>query len=193
MRRASCLRVAGAPDASGRLARPEVPASRDRPMPDLQSKVRLLRCYARKPWLRLTAVPIHRQKEHLMTLIASPAVSADTRAHAAPALDVHPVGGRIGAEVRGLRLSPDLEESTIAAINSALLRHKVIFFRGQSHLDDAAQEAFARRFGETVAHPTVPSVAGGTRLLELDSRNGNRANSWHTDVTFVAAYPKISI
>jgi alpha-ketoglutarate-dependent sulfate ester dioxygenase len=128
-----------------------------------------------------------------MTLIATPAVLADTRAHATPELDVHPVGGRLGAEVRGLRLSPDLEESTIEAINRTLLKHKVIFFRGQSHLEDQAQEAFARRFGETVAHPTVPSVTGGGRLLELDSRNGNRANSWHTDVTFVAAYPKISI
>ncbi|KND55618.1 Alpha-ketoglutarate-dependent taurine dioxygenase [Candidatus Paraburkholderia kirkii] len=62
-----------------------------------------------------------------------------------------------------------------------------------SHLDDAAQEVFAARFGETVAHPTVPSVASGSRLLELDSKHGTRANSWHTDVTLVDAYPKISI
>jgi alkyl sulfatase len=126
-----------------------------------------------------------------MTLIATPAIAAEPST--ALKLDVHPVGGRIGAEIRGVRLGPDLDDSTIAAINATLLRHKVIFFRGQSHLDDAAQEAFASRFGETVAHPTVPSVAGSNRLLELDSKNGTRANSWHTDVTFVPAYPKISI
>jgi hypothetical protein len=130
-------------------------------------------------------------KEHPMTLIATPAVAAE------PSLsldfDVHPVGSRIGAEIRGVRLGPDLDDSTISAINAALLLHKVIFFRGQSHLDDTAQEAFASRFGETVAHPTVPSVAGSSHLLELDSKSGTRANSWHTDVTFVAAYPKISI
>jgi alpha-ketoglutarate-dependent sulfate ester dioxygenase len=130
-------------------------------------------------------------KEHPMTLIATPAVAAEPST--ALDLDVHPVGGRIGAEIRGVRLGPDLADSIIAAINAALLQHKVIFFRGQSHLDDAAQEAFAGRFGETVAHPTVPSVAGSNRLLELDSKNGTRANSWHTDVTFVEAYPKISI
>jgi alpha-ketoglutarate-dependent sulfate ester dioxygenase len=106
---------------------------------------------------------------------------------------VRPIGGRIGAEVRGVTLSADLDDDAIAAINKALLEHKVLFFRGQSHLDDAAQEAFAARFGETVAHPTVPSLSSGSRLLELDSKHGTRANSWHTDVTFVDAYPKISI
>jgi taurine dioxygenase len=95
--------------------------------------------------------------------------------------------------VRGVTLSADLDDNAIAAINQALLEHKVLFFRGQSHLDDAAQEAFAARFGETVAHPTVPSLSNGSRLLELDSKHGTRANSWHTDVTFVDAYPKISI
>lgn len=106
---------------------------------------------------------------------------------------VRPIGGRIGAEVRGVTLSGDLDDTAINAINAALLQHKVLFFRGQSHLDDAAQEAIAGRFGETVAHPTVPSIAGSNRLLELDSKHGTRANSWHTDVTFVDAYPKISI
>jgi alpha-ketoglutarate-dependent sulfate ester dioxygenase len=106
---------------------------------------------------------------------------------------VRPIGGRIGAEVRGVTLSADLDDAAIDAINQALLAHKVLFFRGQSHLDDAAQEAFAARFGETVAHPTVPSLSSGSRLLELDSKHGTRANSWHTDVTFVDAYPKISI
>jgi alpha-ketoglutarate-dependent taurine dioxygenase len=123
-----------------------------------------------------------------MTAIATPSALAD-----ALDLDVHAVGGRIGAEIRGVRLGPDLADTTIAAINAALLRHKVIFFRAQAHLDDAAQEAFARRFGETVPHPTVASLEGASHLLELDSKNGTRANSWHTDVTFVEAYPKISI
>jgi taurine dioxygenase len=44
-----------------------------------------------------------------------------------------------------------------------------------------------------VAHPTVPVREGSSYLLELDSKYGGRANSWHTDVTFVDAYPKASI
>ena len=107
-------------------------------------------------------------------------------------LDIIPVGGRIGAEVRGLRLGADLDDATLAAVRTALVRHKVLFFRGQGHLDDAGHEAFGKRFGRPVAHPTVPS-RGGDFLFELDSQLGGRANHWHTDVTFVDAYPFASI
>lgn len=107
-------------------------------------------------------------------------------------LDIRRVGGRLGAEIAGVRLGPDLTDETVQAIYDALHKHKVIFFRGQGHLDDAEQEAFAERLGQPVAHPTVP-VRNGRFLLELDSQHGGRANSWHTDVTFVDAYPKASI
>jgi len=108
-------------------------------------------------------------------------------------LDIVPVAGRIGAEIRGIQLSGDLDEITVAAIRAALVRHKVIFFRDQTTLDDAAQEAFAERIGQPVAHPTVPVAEGSRFLLELDSREGYAASSWHTDVTFVPAYPEASI
>ena len=108
-------------------------------------------------------------------------------------LDIVPVAGRIGAEIRGIQLSGDLDEVTVAAIRTALVRHKVIFFRDQTSLDDAAQEAFAERIGQPVAHPTVPVAEGSRFLLELDSREGYAASSWHTDVTFVPAYPEASI
>jgi alpha-ketoglutarate-dependent sulfate ester dioxygenase len=108
-------------------------------------------------------------------------------------ITVHPVTGRIGAEIRGVRLSGDLQASALQAIQAALLKHKVIFFRGQTHLSDQEQEAFAKLLGDPVAHPTVPVREGTEYLLELDSLHGARANSWHTDVTFVDAYPKASI
>ena len=108
-------------------------------------------------------------------------------------LDIHPVAGRIGAEIRGIKLSGELDAATVEAIEQALVQYKVIFFREQTHLDDQSQEAFAHLLGEPIAHPTVP-VRDGTRfLMELDGTRGQRANSWHTDVTFVDAYPKASI
>ncbi|NCE93462.1 TauD/TfdA family dioxygenase [Pseudomonas sp. L13] len=111
----------------------------------------------------------------------------------AHALDIHPVAGRIGAEIRGIKLSGELDAATVEAIQQALVQYKVIFFREQTHLDDQSQEAFAHLLGEPIAHPTVP-VRDGTRfLMELDGTRGQRANSWHTDVTFVDAYPKASI
>ncbi len=107
-------------------------------------------------------------------------------------LDIVPVAGRIGAEIRGVQLSGDIDDITLAAVRAALVRHKVIFFRDQE-LDDAGQEALAERFGKPVAHPTVPVVPGSRYLLELDSKEGYAASSWHTDVTFVDAYPEASI
>ncbi|WP_433946918.1 TauD/TfdA dioxygenase family protein [Paenibacillus sp. SN-8-1] len=108
-------------------------------------------------------------------------------------IQVHPVAGRIGAEISGVRLGTDLDAETIAEIRQALLKYKVIFFRGQEHLDDAGQEALAGIFGAPVAHPTVPIKNGTEYVLELDSAHGGRADSWHTDVTFVDAYPQASI
>jgi taurine dioxygenase len=109
-------------------------------------------------------------------------------------LDVRPVTVRAGAEIAGVTLSGDLPESTIEAISAALLRHKVLFFRDQWQLTDAEQERFSRRFGDLVPHPTQPLHGGTSSILELDSRGPRgRADASHTDVTFVAAYPKISI
>ncbi|MDF8334479.1 TauD/TfdA dioxygenase family protein [Novosphingobium cyanobacteriorum] len=108
-------------------------------------------------------------------------------------LDIVPITGTIGAEIRGVALSGDLDAATVQAIHDALVRHKVIFFRDQHDLDDARHEAFASLFGDPVAHPTVPVAEGSRYLLELDSREGYAASSWHTDVTFVDAYPKGSI
>ena len=107
-------------------------------------------------------------------------------------LDIVPVAGRIGAEIRGVQLSGDLDDEVIGAIWGALIRHKVIFFREQQ-LDDAAHEAFAARLGSPVAHPTVPVAPGSRYLLDLESREGFAASSWHTDVTFVPDYPEASI
>jgi len=108
-------------------------------------------------------------------------------------LDIRPVTGRIGAEIRGVQLSCDLDAATVQAIEAALVRHKVIFFRGQHHLDNQEHEAFTALFGDPVAHPTVPVAEGSKYLLDLDSKEGYAASSWHTDVTFVDAYPKGSI
>jgi alpha-ketoglutarate-dependent taurine dioxygenase len=109
-------------------------------------------------------------------------------------VDVKPVTARVGAEIAGIALSGDLPSAAIDAITAALLHHKVLFFRGQQHLTDAEQERFSLRLGKLVAHPTQGPKAGTAAILELDaSRGGGRADNWHTDVTFVDAYPQISI
>ncbi|MFE5809038.1 TauD/TfdA dioxygenase family protein [Streptomyces sp. NPDC056491] len=120
------------------------------------------------------------------------ATATATATTTAAATTVTRIGGRIGAEIGGVRLGGELPDGTVAEIRAALLAHKVVFFRGQDHLDEASHEAFAQRLGAPVAHPTVPS-ADGRYALGIDSHHGARANQWHTDVTFVPAYPAFSI
>lgn len=50
-------------------------------------------------------------------------------------LNIQPITGRIGAEIRGVKLSAGLDAVTLGAIQDALLRYKVLFFRDQT-LDD---------------------------------------------------------
>ncbi|MDT2008805.1 TauD/TfdA family dioxygenase [Rhodococcus opacus] len=108
-----------------------------------------------------------------------------------PAASVVKLGAHIGARIDGVRLGGHLDPATVSLIRQALLEHKVIFFRGQDHLTDDSQYEFAELLGSpTTAHPTVTSR--GTKVLPIDSDYG-KANSWHTDVTFVDRIPKASI
>jgi taurine dioxygenase len=126
-----------------------------------------------------------------LSLAERPSVHHAAHDAAAP-LDIVPRAGRIGAEVRGLRLSGQLTPTEFVALRQALTKHKVLFLHDQHHLDDAEHERFARLWGKLVPHPTLPSP-DGTQILDIDSQHGGRANSWHTDVTFEAAYPAVSI
>ena len=108
-------------------------------------------------------------------------------------IGVRRLAGNIGAEITGADTGTDLGDDAIAQIRQALLDHKVVFLRGQS-LDYARQVAFAERLGPlTLGHPTVESPPDQPFLEEIDSRKGVRANSWHTDVTFVDRPPAFTL
>jgi taurine dioxygenase len=121
-------------------------------------------------------------------------IATESDGGAAPfGLDIKPIGGAFGAELRGLRLGGDLQPATINAIKQAVLKYRAVFFRGQN-LDDAGQEAFARLWGKKLLpHPTIPSLEGTEAILDVDGGAGRRASQWHADITFIDAYPSISI
>jgi taurine dioxygenase len=120
-------------------------------------------------------------------------------------LDVVPLSGTIGAEIRGLDLR-DLDDATVAAIRRVWLDRKVVFFPGQD-LDPDEHLAFASRFGEpTEGHPVIPGIDGRPEVFEIDYTAARelyatygdistryRGISWHTDVTFVRRPPLGSI
>jgi alpha-ketoglutarate-dependent taurine dioxygenase len=105
-------------------------------------------------------------------------------------LSLHKITSHIGARVLGVDPSDDLSDDTIAEIRVALAEYKALVFEAPG-LDAAGQERFAARFGPlTSAHPTVPG--GETpQVLDVDGEI-NKANEWHTDVTFVVNPPAIS-
>ncbi|GAA3031924.1 TauD/TfdA family dioxygenase [Streptosporangium longisporum] len=85
----------------------------------------------------------------------------------------------------------DVDAAAVAELRTALLRHRVVFLRDQQHATDADQHAFTALLGTvTKPHPTV--TGDGEAVLPIDSEQG-KANSWHTDVTFVDRIPAISV
>lgn len=118
-------------------------------------------------------------------------------------IEVKQVAGFIGAEISGVDLSRPLHDDAVKEIRQALLKWKVVFFRGQN-IDHAAQVAFTARFGDvTYAHPHEDEpIEGFSQILPIDRsryerRNGLRRSSyesrWHTDVTAVVNPPAASI
>jgi len=107
------------------------------------------------------------------------------------AMTVTKLGSRIGARIDGVRLGGDLDSATVDEIRRALLCHKVIFFRGQHHLDDDQQLAFARLLGTPIGHPEV-KYDNTPAITPIDFEY-NKATSWHTDVTFAPNYPAASV
>ncbi|MFI0809242.1 TauD/TfdA dioxygenase family protein [Streptomyces echinatus] len=100
-------------------------------------------------------------------------------------VEVRPVAGHIGAEITGVDLARPLDDAVTALIRDAVLRWKVVFFRGQ-RLDHAGHLAFARRFGRPVvlgrrggASPAdFPEVETTADRLELGGRFGMEHEEW---------------
>ena len=83
-------------------------------------------------------------------------------------LDIAPLSGTIGAEIREIDLHNPLDPETLAAVRQALLDYKVIFFPG-ARLDPAEHKAFAALFGPiTEAHPVIPGIEDHKEVFEID-------------------------
>lgn len=69
----------------------------------------------------------------------------------ATAMEIIAADAPVGAEIRGLDLSQELDSDTIGRLRQGLLDHCVLVFRGQ-HITDEDQVRFTRYFGPPVEH-----------------------------------------
>lgn len=100
------------------------------------------------------------------------------------AIKIAPLTPAIGAEISNVDLA-EVSDEQISDIRSALLNHKVIFFRGQE-LSRAQHIDFAGQFGELEIHPATPRSQPNPEVLQISHGPDSRGqeNFWHSDVTW---------
>ncbi len=101
-------------------------------------------------------------------------------------IEVHPLSGALGAEVRGVDLA-EVDDASFAEIHRAWLDHLVLFFRDQE-LSSEAQMAFARRLGPLHVHPYLVPAEGHPEVIEIVKQPGDSQNfggTWHSDLTYL--------
>jgi taurine dioxygenase len=110
-------------------------------------------------------------------------------------IEVQPVSGSLGAEIRGVNVAAALDEAVVAEIRQAFLDHLVVFFRDQK-LTPHEQLAFAGRFGEPMEYPQLlglPECPLITPVLKLAHEKINFGGVWHSDTTYLAQPPMASM
>ena len=106
-------------------------------------------------------------------------------------IEIRRIAGVLGAEIAGVDLCDDLDDTAITAIRRAWLDHLVIFFRNQE-LPPERFLAFARRFGEVVEYPFLKGLDGFpeiTPVIKLEHENVNFGGLWHSDTAYLEHPP----
>jgi taurine dioxygenase len=115
----------------------------------------------------------------------------DTSVNIDGALEVVPLADALGAELRGVDLSCELSDDTVANIRRAWLDHLVVYFRDQELGPDEFL-AFARRIGEPVEYPFVRGIDGYPEIIavtKLPNETVNFGGIWHSDTTYLTRPP----
>lgn len=98
-------------------------------------------------------------------------------------VEVVPLAGTIGAEIRGVDLR-DFDDRTFKLIRQAFLDHHVLVFRDQ-HLTPDQHVAFGKRWGSLHIHPLSPQVENYPTIIVLTNIGKEKVITevWHSDVT----------
>jgi taurine dioxygenase len=112
-------------------------------------------------------------------------------------VDVQPVAGALGAEIKGVDASRPLADAIVDGIRTALDRYLVIFFRDQALSLDGLK-AFSECFGELTRVPYVGALEQHPEIIAVLKEPEERSIStfggtWHTDFSFLERPPVASI
>lgn len=98
---------------------------------------------------------------------------------------IEPLGGSLGAHIRGVDLSTELDEATGGRLHQAFLDFQAVFFPDQD-LGPSDMLRFVSRLGEPLVHPYLKSLDGFPAihvLSKMPDERVNFGNLWHTDFT----------
>ena len=106
---------------------------------------------------------------------------------------VEKLTAHIGAQLHGVDLAEAARNDDLfGAIREELLKHKVLFLRGQE-ISKADHVAFAERFGNLEDHPVAGSDPDHPGLVciykDLESPPDFYENAWHCDATWRESPP----
>lgn len=126
-------------------------------------------------------------------------------------LEIVPLGGKLGAEVRGVNAGGDIPEADQAALRAALAKHLTLLFRGQNLVPVDKHIRFAQTFGPLGAIADT-LIGMGKRKFQPDEipecvsvisnikQNGEAIGSlgdgecfWHNDSCFADVPPSACV
>jgi taurine dioxygenase len=112
-------------------------------------------------------------------------------------MQIVPLTGGLGAELRGIDLSQPIDAQRTGDLRAALMRHQVLFARDQD-LTPEAQLALTAAFGPVSRVPYVAPLPDHPDIIavlkEADERNiGTFGGTWHSDFSFLPQPPAGSV
>jgi taurine dioxygenase len=107
-------------------------------------------------------------------------------------IEVRPLNGTVGAEIRGVDLRAPLDDETWAEVRQAFADYLVVYFPDQP-ITHEQHLAFSQRFGELMQMPQLHSVEGHEQIhvIRRDADDQGRVvgENWHADSTYMERPP----
>ena len=112
--------------------------------------------------------------------------------------DIKSCAEHLGAEIVGIDLSQDIDDSVFNDIDQAFAEYGVVFFRNQN-ITPEHQVDFSKRFGALECFPlTQYSVEGFPEVLQVTNIQKDGVNigladagvTWHSDMSWTAVPPR---